>query len=98
MATETGTATAPRVQLHRVFSAPPERVFRAWTTPEELKRWHAPPPLTCIFAEVDLRIGGRFRIGMRAPDGTEHWVGGVFRVIEPPRKLSCTWRWEKIGR
>lgn len=90
----TDTAPARRLQVRRVFEAPPERLFRAWTTPEELRRWHAPGPLTCVLAEIDLRVGGRYRIHMREPDGKEHRVGGAYRVIDPPRKLSFTWQWE----
>jgi uncharacterized protein YndB with AHSA1/START domain len=47
-----------------------------------------------VLAEVDLRVGGRFRIHMREPDGKEHRVGGAYRVIDPPRKLTYTWQWE----
>ena len=94
MATPTNTTQSRRLQVRRVFDAPPERLFQAWTTPEELRRWHAPGPLSCVLAEIDLRVGGRFRIHMREPDGKEHRVGGTYRVIDPPGKLSYTWQWE----
>ena len=94
MATRTDTAPGHRLQIRRSFDAAPERLFQAWTTPAELKRWHAPGPLTCVLAEVDLRVGGRYRIHMREPDGKEHHVGGVFRVVERPGKLAYTWQWE----
>ena len=83
-----------QLQVRRTFTASPERLFKAWTTAAELKRWHAPGPLNCSLAEVDLRVGGRYRIHMKAPDGSEHRVGGTYRVIDPPRKLSYTWTWE----
>jgi uncharacterized protein YndB with AHSA1/START domain len=83
-----------RVQVRRVLDAPPERVFKAWTTPEDLTRWHAPAPLTCVLAEVDLRVGGRYRFHMRHPDGTEFRVSGTYRVIDPPRRLTYSWRSE----
>jgi uncharacterized protein YndB with AHSA1/START domain len=83
-----------RVQVRRVFDAPPERVFRAWTTPDELTRWHAPAGMTCYLAEVDLRVGGRYRIGMRDPSGGEHVTVGTYRVIDPPRRLAFSWRFE----
>lgn len=82
------------LQLRRTFQAPRERVFRAWTSPEELKRWHAPAPMTTPVAEVDLRVGGKYRIHMRAPDGAEHHAVGVYRVVDPPKKLVFTWTWE----
>ena len=82
------------LQLRRTFQAPRERVFRAWTTAEELKRWHAPAPNITSVAEVDLRVGGKYRIHMRAPDGAEHRAVGVYREIDPPKKLVFTWSWE----
>lgn len=46
-------------------------------------------------AEVDLRAGGRYRITMLGPDGSERRVGGVYREIDPPAKLVYTWKWEE---
>jgi uncharacterized protein YndB with AHSA1/START domain len=78
--------------VRRTFTSPPDRVFRAWTSAEELKRWHSPGEVT--LAEVDLRVGGRYRVHMRAPDGKEHRVVGVYRTIDAPRMVSYTWQWE----
>ncbi len=98
MATPTPTPTRPRrsasLQLRRTFRAPRERVFQAWTTPEEMKRWKAPGPLTTPLAEVDLRVGGKYRIHMREPDGAEHRLIGVYREVDPPKRLVYTWSWE----
>ncbi len=80
--------------VRRTFPARAERLFQAWTTPEALKRWCAPGPMTVPAAEVDLRVGGAFRIVMRGPDGAAHNAVGVYREIDPPRKLVFTWRWE----
>ena len=85
---------AEALEVRRTFRARAERVFAAWTTPEEMKRWSAPGPLTTPLAEVDLRVGGRYRIHMREPDGAEHRVRGVYREVEPPRRLVYTWAWE----
>ncbi len=82
------------LRLRRTFAASRERVFRAWTTPHELKRWDAPGDYTTPLAEVDLRPGGQYRIHMQAPDGTVHRLVGLYRVVEPPQKLVYTWRWE----
>ncbi len=87
-------ASTRRLQVRRVFEASPERLFRAWTTPEELKRWHAPGALTTPLAEVDLRVGGTYRIHMMEPGGKEHRVSGTYRTVEPPRRLVYTWKWE----
>lgn len=82
------------VEIRRVIPAPRRRVFDAWTQAKELDRWSAPSPMKPK-AEVDLRVGGRYRIVMRGPDGSEHIVSGVYRVIEPPAKLVYTWKWEE---
>jgi predicted dithiol-disulfide oxidoreductase (DUF899 family)/uncharacterized protein YndB with AHSA1/START domain len=86
-----------RLQVRRTFDASPARLFHAWTTPEDLKRWYAPNDLTVALAQVDLRVGGQYRIHMRKPDGTEHRVTGRYEVIEPPHKLAFTWQWEGEG-
>ena len=79
------------VEVRRVIRAPRQRVFEAWTKPEELKRWHAPGPMTVSLAEVDLRVGGRYRIHMVAPSGEEHRVVGTYREVDPPRRLTYSW-------
>src|SRR5436309_16019127 len=84
--------TAPvTVRLQRTFQAPREKVFQAWTRPEDLKRWSAPGDLTTPIAEVDLRVGGRHRIDMRAPDGTLPPVTGTYRDVAPPTRLAYRW-------
>lgn len=82
------------VQLTRQIRAQRERVFRAFTDPEDLKRWSAPQGFTVPVAEVDLRVGGGYRISMRAPDGAVHTAIGTYREITPPRRLVYTWQWE----
>ncbi len=90
------TSQETTLQIKRRFTAPREEVFRAWTDPEALKRWFAPSDdFSTPVAEVDLRVGGRYRIQMRAPDGEPHTVGGVYREISPPGKLVFTWAWEE---
>ena len=94
MATRERPQSTVTLRLRRTFSAPPERVFRAWTTPEEMKQWKAPGEMTTPVAEVDLRVGGTYRIHMRAPDGALHRLVGAYRLVDPPKKLVYTWRWE----
>jgi uncharacterized protein YndB with AHSA1/START domain len=83
------------LEIRRTFNASRERVFAAWTKAEEIQRWSAPGEMTVPSAEVDLRVGGRFRILMQAPDGTQHHATGVYRVIDPPSRLVYTWSWEE---
>ncbi len=77
--------------VRRVLKASPERLFDAWTQPEQLRQWWGPRPVTCVEAEVDLRVGGHYRIANRLPGGDLLWIVGTFETIEPPRKLVYTW-------
>jgi uncharacterized protein YndB with AHSA1/START domain len=85
----------PALRVERRFRASPERVFRAWTTPEELDRWSDPDPGAST-SDVDLRVGGRYTIAMARENGVTHRVTGVYREIDPPHRLVYTWRWETI--
>ena len=83
------------LNLRRTFKAPREKVFRAWTDPEELKKWWGPEGYATPPAEVDLRVGGKYRLGMRKlPDGELFYHSGIYREVRPPEKLVYTWRWE----
>jgi uncharacterized protein YndB with AHSA1/START domain len=84
------------LQIKRTFKAPRDKVFKAWTDPSVLKQWFAPTDeFTVPIAEVDLRVGGKYRIAMQAPDGVRHIAIGAYREIDPPRKLVFTWSWEQ---
>jgi uncharacterized protein YndB with AHSA1/START domain len=83
------------LRIERTFDASAEEVFDAWTSPEVLRRWfHAGPDWTTPTAEVDLQVGGRVRVAMREPDGTEHAMGGEFTLIDRPRRLAMTWTFD----
>ena len=87
----TTTATTEHTLiLEGVFDAEPERVFRAWTEPEILKKWFAPKPFTTPKAELDVRPGGRSLIVMRDPEGNDYPNVGVYLHIEPGRRLVST--------
>lgn len=84
------------LRLSRTFNAPRERVFDAWTDPEVLREWwSAMPTMKPSCAEVDLREGGRYRLGMQdAESGNEHVVVGEYREVRRPERLAYTWMWE----
>ena len=84
--------------IRRTIRATPERLFEAWTYPTQLKQWWGPEGVTCISAEIDLRIGGRYRIGNQLPDGSVVWIVGEFQVIEPPHRLTYTWQIEESSQ
>ena len=85
------------LSIVRVFDAPRHLVFQAWTQKEHLDRWSAPKGFTIPFSEGELRPGGRWRCCMRAPDGSEHWLSGVYREIVENELLVFTHAWETDG-
>jgi uncharacterized protein YndB with AHSA1/START domain len=76
----------------RVFDAPRDLVFKAWTDPERLQRWWGPQGFTNPVCEVDVRRGGTIRIHMRAPDGAVYPMTGEFHEIVEPERLVFTSR------
>jgi uncharacterized protein YndB with AHSA1/START domain len=78
--------------VRRTLRASQERIFDAWTRPEHLRAWWGPRPVTCSGAEVDLRVGGGYRIANALPDGKTVIIEGTFQRIERPRLLVYTWR------
>jgi uncharacterized protein YndB with AHSA1/START domain len=92
---EKGTGTETTLRLKRTFGAAREKVFRAWTEPEALKKWFAPADdHSTPFAQVDLRVGGKYQIDIKSPEGKVFRLGGTFREVRPPEKLVYTWAWE----
>ncbi|WP_206995259.1 SRPBCC family protein [Trinickia mobilis] len=83
----------PSLTLQRRLDAAPQTVFSAWTDPQKLVRWWGPGEIEASLAEVDLRVGGRFRILMRSPDGEDYDVSGEYREVVPDQKLVFTWAW-----
>lgn len=77
--------------ITRVFDAPREIVFRAWTDPKQLAQWYAPEGFTVAFLEMDLRPGGAWKKCMRSPAGEEYWRHGVYLEISPPRRIAFTY-------
>jgi uncharacterized protein YndB with AHSA1/START domain len=78
----------PEFHFTRVFDAPRDLVWKAFTEPERLMRWWGPKGFTMLSAKLDLRPGGVFHYGMRGPDGREMWGKWIYREIVPPEKLS----------
>ena len=86
----------PSLHISRVIHADPETLFRAWTDPRELMHWWRQEGDGWAFAGawIDLRVGGRYRVGMIDPKGQSHFAGGVYREVERPVRLVFTWDWE----
>jgi uncharacterized protein YndB with AHSA1/START domain len=88
---------ATTLRLERTYQASPEEVFDAWTNPEVLRRWWAAgEDWRTPVAEVDLRVGGRYRLSMEDPaTGAQHTVGGEYREVSRPQRLVYSWCWEQ---
>ena len=84
--------------LRRTLNAPQELAFKAWTSAEHIKQWMRPEPgMEIPIAKMDLRVGGKFRIQMKKPDGEFFTAAGEFREVKVPERLVYTWDWEKDG-
>jgi uncharacterized protein YndB with AHSA1/START domain len=89
-------STADRTLIvERVFKAPPERVFRAWTDPAILVKWWGPEGFETPEHAMDVREGGAWRTVMVNQKGERHTVSGVYREIAPPTRLVMTWAWDR---
>jgi uncharacterized protein YndB with AHSA1/START domain len=80
--------------IERTFDASRELVFRVWTKPEHLMRWWGPKDYTVVAFDQDFRVGGAYRSCIRAPDGSDNWMSGVYREIVPNARIVMTFRWE----
>jgi uncharacterized protein YndB with AHSA1/START domain len=76
------------LRVSRVFSAPRETVFKAWSSADHVKRWFCPNGYSVPEATVEMRVGGRFEVCMRSPEGTEHWTKGTFTEVVVPERLT----------
>ena len=76
-----------RMVVTRVFDAPRELVWKAWTDPKYVMQWWGPKGFTAPFCEIDFRVGGKFLLSMRTPDGWEGWNGGEYYEIVPYEKI-----------
>jgi len=85
-----GESSERELVVTRVFDAPRELVFRAWTDPKHVAQWWGPQGFTAKVPELDLRPGGRWRYIMIGPDGTEYPVKGVFREVVPFERIVTT--------
>jgi len=84
----------PVIKVRRFFKAPPELLYRVITEGEFLRRWWGPRRLEVAECDVDLRVGGTWRVVHRAPDGTEFVFHGEFLELTPPWRRVGTWVWE----
>lgn len=75
------------IVIRRVINAPRELVYKAFADPKHLSQFWGPKDTTCPVCQVDLRVGGEFRIEMRGPDGTIYPCSGIYREIVEPERI-----------
>lgn len=85
----------PSLTLKRRLKAPPQKVFAAWTDPEKLIHWFGPAETThgSVRADMDVRVGGRYRVDFQTVDGEHHQVGGEYQEVAPNERLVFSWAW-----
>lgn len=78
------------IVARRRMPAPREIVYEAWTDPDGIRQWMCPGDVVSAEAVLDVRVGGSFRITMRAKDRV-HEHTGTYQIVDPPAKLAFTW-------
>jgi uncharacterized protein YndB with AHSA1/START domain len=79
------------VEVSKVINAPVERVFKAWTDPEQLKKWLGGNMINSMTVQQDLRAGGKYKIDSIKADGTTGLITGAYQEIVPNKKLVFSW-------
>jgi uncharacterized protein YndB with AHSA1/START domain len=82
------------IHVERIFDAPRDRVFAAYTDPELIPQWWGPRRTTTIVEEMDPRTGGAWRFLMRDSDGSEIVFRGVYREVTAPERIVQTFEWD----
>lgn len=94
----TAPAMAPSLKIKRVFQAPREKVFAAWTEKDALERWMWRPNanMKTRYLEFDLREGGQHSLECQLPNGLVYLNHGTYKTVKPPEKLVFTWEWQRF--
>ncbi len=82
MTSKADEATAPSGQeivITRIFDAPRQRVWEAWTEPDKFMQWWGPKDYTSPTSKIDLRVGGTYLACLRSPEGQDYWSTGTYR-------------------
>ncbi|MBW8846903.1 MAG: SRPBCC domain-containing protein [Burkholderiales bacterium] len=92
-----------QVAIRRRYPVAPEKVWRAWTDPQALSHWFGSgSPGSPSSADIDLRVGGGYRVAFVSPSGQSQEVSGVYEEVQPLRRLVFTWAWkstpERVSR
>lgn len=91
---KTKTTDKPSLEIERFIKASPERVYAAWTDPEQMKQWFKPHSVETTGLILDARVGGEFRWDLINDEGEAMTMRGEFRELQPNRKIVFSWKWE----
>ena len=84
------SGTTGAVTFVRVFDASRGLVWKAWTEPKRMMQWWGPNMFTSPFCKIDLRVGGKYLMSMRGPDGKDFWSTGIYNEIVPLKRIVLT--------
>lgn len=87
-------STLPSLTLNRRLKAPARLVYAAWTQPDKMMRWFCPADSEVLYAEASPKVGGKYRVIMRTPDGVKHVTSGEYIEVILDEKLVFTWGWD----
>lgn len=85
------------IQIKCIITAGAEKAFHLWTNPEQIKRWWILDGYSTDVVEMDVRVGEKYRIGMKPADGEIFYVSGNFIEVIPSKKLIYTWTSEEVA-
>jgi uncharacterized protein YndB with AHSA1/START domain len=88
------TASDLELRIERLIAAPPEQVYAYWTDPVLVVKWFGPEGYDIPESAFDVRVGGAWTATMRRPDGTRATVSGIYRTLDPPRRVAFTWAFD----
>ena len=88
------TETKPSLKIVKELNVPVELVFKAWTDAKQVVQWMGPGEVKCQDVQIDLKVGGKYRICMVSAEG-DHVAYGQYKEIVPNKRLQYTWAWEK---
>jgi uncharacterized protein YndB with AHSA1/START domain len=90
MSAKSEISNTKELHITRMFNAPVEMVWNAWTDPEHLMRWWGPKNFSAPVCKLDFRVGGTYHFCMRSPEGQDFWTTGIFREIIFLKKIVYT--------
>ena len=88
------TSPDATLRVTRLIKAPRERVFAAWTNPDEVMKWFGPATCQALSVKIDLRVGGAYHVRVKTETFGELDVRGVYREVKAPSRLVYTWSWQ----